>query len=244
MSQPGQRLRRARREPRQDRSREMVEKIIAATHSVLVERGYEGASTNRIADAAGISPGSFYQYFPDKHAVLDVVIERYAARMRARITDAFVSTQTETSVEAAVRRNVIALVEAFEENAALLRVLTEQLPRAADARRSEFTHHIDELLSAFLRFRQQAAPAGQPAHEGPSGPSEGGAGGRAVPSFRGFERGAKPPLGNTAAVAWVLVRAVENLTISYVLDPPPVDRDTIINEITVLLTGYLTTRPT
>lgn len=219
MSQPGQRLTRARREPRQERSRETVERILTAAHSVLVSRGYEGASTNRIAAEAGISPGSFYQYFPDKHAVLDVVIERYAERMRARITDAFMSTLTEPSLDAAVRANVVALINAFEEHAALLRVLAEQLPRSADARRSEFTHHIDELLAAFLRVRR---PSQEP--EGPEGPSA----------------------GNTdnAAVAWVLVRAVENLTISYVLDPPPVDRETIINEITVLFTGYLTARLT
>lgn len=204
MSETGQRLRRARREPRQDRSRAMVEKIIAAAHTVLVERGYEGASTNRVAAAAGISPGSFYQYFPDKHAVLDVVIERYAGRMRARITDAFMSTLDEPSLSEAVRRNVIALLDAFEENAALLRVLTEQLPRAADARREEFTHHIDELLAAFLRFRRPG-----------------------------------PDTESAEAVAWVMVRAVENLTISYVLDPPPVSRETIVNEVTALLTGYL-----
>ena len=52
----------------------MVERILAATRSVLVERGYEGASTNRIAAVAGISPGSLYQYFPDKDAVVDRVV--------------------------------------------------------------------------------------------------------------------------------------------------------------------------
>lgn len=187
----------------------MVERIITAAHSVLVRQGYEGASTNRIAAEAGISPGSFYQYFPDKHAVLDVVIERYAGQMRARITDAFMSTLTEPSLDAAVRANVVALIEAFEENGPLLRVLAEQLPRSADASRQAFTHHIDELLAAFLRVRL-------PAGESSSGPAD--------------------------AVAWVLVRAVENLTISYVLDPPPVDRDTIVDEITALLTGYLTAR--
>lgn len=211
MTQPGQRLRRARREPRQERSRETVERIITAAHSVLVSQGYEGASTNRIAAEAGVSPGSFYQYFPDKHAVLDVVIERYAGRMRARITDAFMSTLAEPSLEAAVRANVIALIEAFEENGPLLRVLAEQLPRSADASRYEFTHHIDELLAAFLRVRL-------PAGESSSGSADG--------------------------VAWVMVRAVENLTISYVLDPPSVDRGTIVDEITALLTGYLTARLT
>ena len=219
----------------------MVEKIIAAAHSVLIEHGYEGASTNRIAAAAGISPGSFYQYFPDKHAVLDMVIERYAGQMRTRITDAFMSTLGEPSLAEAVRRNVIALLDAFEENAALLRVLTEQLPRAADARREEFTHHIDELLAAFLRFRAPVPPMAPQAPDGvPPGAPPGGLGGRAGPPIGDSKRG-KAPLGNTA-VAWVMVRAVENLTISYVLDPPPVSRETIVDEVTDLLTGYLASR--
>jgi AcrR family transcriptional regulator len=182
----------------------MVEKIIAAAHSVLVERGYAGASTNRIAAAAGISPGSFYQYFPDKQAVLGVVVERYAGQMRARITSAFMATLAEPSPEAAVRSNVVTLLDVFEENAALLRAVAEALPRAWDGRRAEFTHLIDDLLAAFLGFRQ--------------------------------------PERDADAVAWVLVRAVENLTISYVLDPPPVGRETIIDEITALLAGYLASR--
>lgn len=185
----------------------MVERIIAAALAVLVERGYEGASTNRIAAAAGISPGSFYQYFPDKHAVLAIVIERSAERMRARITDAFVATLDAPSLRETVRRNVTALLDTFEENAALLRVLQEQLPRAADARREEFTHRIDELVAAFLLLQRRGEPR---------------------------ER--------IEAAAWVLVRAIENITISYVLDPPPVSRDTVIEEATALLAGYLASR--
>jgi AcrR family transcriptional regulator len=205
--QRGPRLARARREPRQERSRAMVERIIAAARTVLLEQGYEQASTNRIAAAAGISPGSFYQYFPDKHAVLDIVIERSAERMRARITDAFMATLDATSLQETVRRNVVALLDAFEENAALLRVLQEQLPRAPDARRTEFTHRIDELVAAFLLLRQRGEPREQ-----------------------------------LEAAAWVLVRAVENVTVSYVLDSPPVRRETVIEEVTAMLTGYLTSR--
>ena len=205
--QRGPRLARARREPRQERSRAMVQRIINAAHTVLLERGYEQASTNRIAVAAGISPGSFYQYFPDKHAVLDVVIERSGERIRARITAAFMATLDASSLEETVRRNVVALLDAFEENAALLRVLQEQLPRAGDARRTEFTHRIDELVAAFLLLR------------------------------RGVE-----PRERLEAAAWVLVRSVENITVSYVLDPPPVRRETIIEEVTAMLTGYLTSR--
>ena len=44
----------------------MVEAILEATIRVLVERGYEGATTITIAARAGVSVGSLYQYFPNK----------------------------------------------------------------------------------------------------------------------------------------------------------------------------------
>ena len=66
-----------RKTPRQARSRAMVERIVAAGRAVLVQDGYDAFSTNRVAAAAGVSPGSLYQYFPDKAAILDVVIDQY-----------------------------------------------------------------------------------------------------------------------------------------------------------------------
>jgi AcrR family transcriptional regulator len=46
-----------------------VRRILDAAAEILEERGYEGVSTNRIAAAAEISPGSLYQYFPNKDAI-------------------------------------------------------------------------------------------------------------------------------------------------------------------------------
>ncbi len=60
----------------------MVERIIAAGQTVLLRDGYEKASTNRVAGEAGISPGSLYQYFPDKESVLAAVIDRHAAMLK------------------------------------------------------------------------------------------------------------------------------------------------------------------
>ncbi len=184
----------------------MVDRIIDAGHAVLLEHGYDRASTSRIATAAGVSPGSLYQYFPDKHALLAQVIDRSTDRMHARISSAFVANLAGGSLTGAVRGNVIALLDAFEENAGLVRVLYEQLPPAADTRRADFKHRIDELVTTTLLL---------------------------------YDRGRG---GRVDAVAWVLVRTVEYLTISYVLDRPRIDRDTVINEITRLLTGYLTDR--
>jgi len=51
----------ARRTPGQARARELVDALVEAAAQLLVERGYEGASTNAIADRAGVSVGWLYQ---------------------------------------------------------------------------------------------------------------------------------------------------------------------------------------
>jgi AcrR family transcriptional regulator len=52
----------------QERSRLTVDALLEATARILVKDSYDRASTNRIADAAGVSIGSLYQYFPSKEA--------------------------------------------------------------------------------------------------------------------------------------------------------------------------------
>ena len=59
-----------RRTPQQARSRAMVERIVEAARVVLVRDGYEAFTTNRVADEAEVSPGSLYQYLPDKSALV------------------------------------------------------------------------------------------------------------------------------------------------------------------------------
>jgi AcrR family transcriptional regulator len=68
---------RRRNAPQQQRSRLMVERIVDAGSAVLIQQGYDGATTNRIAEAAGISPGSLYQYFPNKEAIIAEVVEAF-----------------------------------------------------------------------------------------------------------------------------------------------------------------------
>lgn len=65
-----------RKTPRQQRSRQMVESLIDATARVLAERGLDATTTNHIAEAAGVSVGSLYQYFPDKDALIEALLRR------------------------------------------------------------------------------------------------------------------------------------------------------------------------
>ncbi len=65
-----------RKSPKQRRSRELVERLLEATAATLAERGLDDTTTNHIAERAGVSIGSLYQYFPDKESLLEALMER------------------------------------------------------------------------------------------------------------------------------------------------------------------------
>lgn len=70
-----------RKSPRQERSRQMVENLIDATERCIARHGLDGTTTPRVAEIAGVSVGSLYQYFGDKEALVDAVVTRQAERI-------------------------------------------------------------------------------------------------------------------------------------------------------------------
>src|SRR5256885_17137254 len=72
-----------RRRPRQERSRETVEAIVEAAAQVFERHGYAAGTTNRIAERAGVSIGSLYQYFPNKDAIVAELARRHIAEIGA-----------------------------------------------------------------------------------------------------------------------------------------------------------------
>ncbi|TCK27011.1 TetR family transcriptional regulator [Pseudonocardia endophytica] len=185
----------------------MVERIVAAAEDVVAERGYDGTSTNRVATRAGVSPGSLYQYFPDKDALITEVLDRYVTALEARISAAFPGRLGPDLSPASIRGVVSELVDALAERPALLRVLSERLPRTAGHRRVAFAQRIDNVTTTALRFR--------------NGPD---------------------PLVPVEAVAWVVVRTVEHVAISYVLEEPDLERSMVVDELCTLVSAYLRLR--
>ena len=77
----------ARKIASQERSRATVEAILEATARILIREGFDKASTNRVAEVAGVSVGSLYQYFPSKDALVAALIARHGEDIRRTIGD-------------------------------------------------------------------------------------------------------------------------------------------------------------
>jgi AcrR family transcriptional regulator len=71
-----------RRQPKQQRGKERVEKILAAAAAVFEEVGYAAATTHMIAARAGTAIGSLYQFFPDKAAIFKAMELRHVERVK------------------------------------------------------------------------------------------------------------------------------------------------------------------
>lgn len=125
---PRKPLTKPRKNASQDRSRATVDALIEATARILVKEGFDSASTNRIAEQAGVSVGSLYQYFPSKEALVAAVIERHSRDIR-RVALATLAKVEGQPLKRAMRALVTAGLEAHRVDPKLHRVLAEQLPR-------------------------------------------------------------------------------------------------------------------
>ncbi|MCV6976238.1 TetR/AcrR family transcriptional regulator [Mycobacterium bourgelatii] len=138
---------RPRKRPVQDRSRDTVRRILAATAELLQKRGYDGASTNRIASTAGISPGSLYQYFPNKEAIMDTLVEEYTQELLERVTSNLRAV-THTDPDNLVAAAVAAQLDAMLERPEILKVIAGQLPGRSGV---ELLKPIEALIGGAIR---------------------------------------------------------------------------------------------
>lgn len=70
------------KEPKQARSKELVGYILEATKFILINEGYESLTTIKVADKAGVSVGSLYQYFPNKESLIALVLDDHFDRLK------------------------------------------------------------------------------------------------------------------------------------------------------------------
>jgi AcrR family transcriptional regulator len=144
-----------RKKPRQERSAATVDAILDATARVLCKTGYDHASTNRIAIAAGVSIGSLYQYFPSKEALVAALAERHMATMTALIRVKLAEVAT-APMTVAVRTIIQAMFEAHAVDPALHKVLIEQVPRIGRLENLRAVEsEVETLVTTLLEARKR-----------------------------------------------------------------------------------------
>jgi AcrR family transcriptional regulator len=144
----------ARKRPRQQRSRETVDTILDATTRVLKRDGFDGLTTNSVADKAGVSIGSLYQYFPNKEAMVSALIERHIDQMNGALF-AEVARVAQMPLAAAARAIVELTIKAHAIDPALHQVLTEQVPRIGKlAKLRDLDNIIHRMIAGLLAHRR------------------------------------------------------------------------------------------
>lgn len=142
-----------RRNPRQERARATVEAVLEAAAQILEARGLKGATTNAIAERAGVSVGSLYQYFPDKGALVLALYEQHLAQLGEAMEACFREAEGLPLAEA-VRHLIGALVARYRARPGLQRVLVEEVPHlGGDGRTREVEALLRDRIQAFLEAR-------------------------------------------------------------------------------------------
>lgn len=142
---------RPRKEPVQRRSVETRQRILEAAARVFAEHGYAAGTTNRIAEAAGMSVGSLYQYFPNKDAILVELMQQHLDASTAMLAGLF--DDLPEGLEARVRLFVRATIGAHAGEHRLHQVIFEEAPRPAPMLRQLAEAERRIVAAAVAMFR-------------------------------------------------------------------------------------------
>lgn len=151
-----------RKKPRQARALATVSTIFEATIQVLVSDGPRRLTTTRVADRAGVSVGTMYQYFPHKQALFHALNERYLTSLAERIEAACAAQHGAAiahMVEALVTTYWVAKTERPEVTRALYQSVAEI---DNDALIASFARRVDAATEAMLASAPDATFADLP----------------------------------------------------------------------------------
>ena len=199
------------RSPKQQRSQFTVAAILEAATHVFSEKGLKKATTNEIAERAGVSIGSLYQYFPNKQALITELTQQHLTQMQEQIT-AGMEGSLELDLKESIEQLVRLTIDVHSANPDLHRVLLEDSKELlAESVIEEFESAILNLIHGYLVI------------------------------LLGEDNARKLDI-----VGFILLNSLETLTHKAVLETHKYprllqeDKEAYIEEITWLLTRYLT----
>jgi AcrR family transcriptional regulator len=121
----------ARRRPKQRRARQTVDAILDAVVRILKREGAQAVTTNRVAEVAGVSIGSLYQYFPDKGAIFAALHQRHIEEIDRMVEKTLVQNAT-ASLDQLMRVMIEAMIDAHSHDPELYDALFSEVPHRAD----------------------------------------------------------------------------------------------------------------
>jgi len=136
----------ARREPKQQRSRQTVDCVLEAVRLVVKRHGTQAITTNRIAEAAGVSVGSLYQYFPDKRAIFAALHDRHVDDVRQFIGQT-TADYASAPLQDFTRELVRGLVNVHADAAELHDIVSAAVPEGALGFKNALHHTFGQVLS-------------------------------------------------------------------------------------------------
>ncbi len=118
-----------RKSPIQRRSKATVDAVLSAAAQVFEARGYASGTTNRIAERAGVSIGTLYQYFPSKEAIAASLLERHVADTEHRLHKWVKEMRSgRRGLHAALHNYVTTMLEMHASRPRLQHILLEETP--------------------------------------------------------------------------------------------------------------------
>lgn len=116
-----------RKSPKQQRAVITAEALTQATQQIIIREGFKNATTNRIAEVAGVSVGSLYQYFPNKQAIVRALIEETVSKAAAQIRESLRELM-DVPLEPALRQILKILFEIYKEDHFILFRIIDEVP--------------------------------------------------------------------------------------------------------------------
>jgi AcrR family transcriptional regulator len=142
-----------RRRPQQRRARQTVEAILDAVVRILKREGFQAITTNRVAEVAGVSIGSLYQYFPDRRAIFEALHQRHIEQIDRLFAAKFIE-HAGSPLDQLMRAMVDGMIEAHSTDSQLYELLLTEVPH----RKGGSKDFSVRLHGAFLLAISAAAP--------------------------------------------------------------------------------------
>jgi AcrR family transcriptional regulator len=139
-----------RKQPRQQRSRDMVALLLDAAEQEITTRGLASTTTNHVAARAGVSIGSLYQYFRDQQALVDALLQRDAGRLIAALDERLRSLSETTDPRLLVRAVLEAVFDSVDRSPAQRELLRNWHTLRSHAAFAALEGHVTEICRRYL----------------------------------------------------------------------------------------------